>query len=127
MNLLLDTHTLLWYFEADEKLSEKAKTAIENSRNKIFISIATIWELSIKISINKIDFEDGFVNFLRTIDKNGIEILPITIENLIVLSTLEFIHRDPFDRIMIAQCITEKLTFITKDEFIPKYAIKAIW
>ncbi|WP_281636335.1 type II toxin-antitoxin system VapC family toxin [Flavobacterium marginilacus] len=127
MNLLLDTHTLLWYFEADEKLSEKAKTAIENPKNKIFISIAVIWELSIKVSINKINFEDGFVNFLKTINKNGIEILPISIESLIVLSSLEFIHRDPFDRIMIAQFIFGKLTFITKDEFMPKYDIKTIW
>jgi PIN domain nuclease of toxin-antitoxin system len=126
MHLLLDTHILLWYFEADEKLSEKARILIEDSKNKKFISIATIWELSIKLSINKIYFEDGFVNFLKSIDKNGIEILPISLESLLILSTLEFIHKDPFDRIMISQCISEKLMFITKDEFIQKYAIKTV-
>jgi PIN domain nuclease of toxin-antitoxin system len=127
MNLLLDTHILLWYFEANEKLSEKAKIAIEDSKNKKFISIATIWELAIKQSLNKINFENGFENFLKLIEESDFEILPLKIETMLVLSTLELIHRDPFDRILVAQCISENMVIISKHEHILKYPIKAVW
>jgi PIN domain nuclease of toxin-antitoxin system len=127
MDLILDTHVLIWFLDGDEKLSKKAKNAIENSKNSKYISIATIWELAIKKSLNKIDFKNGFENFLKLIDENGFEILPISIESIIKLSNLEFIHRDPFDRILVAQCKSENMILITKDELILKYEIESIW
>ena len=127
MNLLLDTHTLIWFLNGDEKLSYKAKFAIEDTKNSKIVSIASIWEIAIKLSIEKFKFTKGFKHFLDMVEDNGFEILPITFEHAIELSTLEFIHRDPFDRLLISQCIVDKLIIITKDINIKRYKIKTIW
>ncbi len=127
MNLLLDTHTLIWFLNGDEKLSNKAKSAIEDTKNSKIVSIASIWEIAIKLSIEKFKFTKGFKHFLDLVEDNGFEILPITFEHAIELSTLEFIHRDPFDRLLVSQCIVDKLIIITKDINIKRYKIKTIW
>ena len=127
MDLLLDTHSLIWFLNGDEKLSDKAKSAIEDPTNSKIVSIASIWEIAIKISLFKFRFPKGFKHFLDMVEDNGFEILPITFEHAIELSTLEFIHRDPFDRLLIAQSITDKLIIVTKDDNIKRYNIKTIW
>jgi PIN domain nuclease of toxin-antitoxin system len=127
MDLLLDTHSLIWFLNGDEKLSDKAKSAIEDSTNSKIVSIASIWEIAIKISLDKFRFPKGFKHFLDMVEDNGFEILPITFEHAIGLSILEFIHRDPFDRLLIAQCMTDKLIIVTKDDNIKRYNIKTIW
>jgi PIN domain nuclease of toxin-antitoxin system len=127
MDLLLDTHTLIWFLNGDEKLSAKVKDSIEDFNNTKFVSIASIWEIAIKISLDKFRFTKGFRHFLNMIEENGFEILPISFEHTMVVSTLEFIHRDPFDRILIAQCKCDNLTFATKDEIIEQYKIRTIW
>ena len=127
MDFLLDTHTLIWFLNGDEKLSDKAKSAIEDTKNSKIVSIASIWEIAIKLSIEKFKFTKGFKHFLDMVEDNGFEILPITFEHAIELSTLEFIHRDPFDRLLISQCIVDKLIIITKDINIKRYKIKTIW
>jgi len=127
MNLLLDTHTLIWFLNGDEKLPDNVRDAIENPNNSKIVSIASIWEISIKISLDKFRFPNGFKRFLEMIDENGFELLPVTFEHAIIVSTLEFIHRDPFDRLLIAQCKNESLTIATKDENIRKYNIETIW
>jgi PIN domain nuclease of toxin-antitoxin system len=127
MNYLLDTHTLIWFLNGDENLSDKSKEAIENLENSNFISIASIWELAIKISLDKFKFEKGFKKFLELIDENGFEVIPISFEHAIRLSRLEFIHRDPFDRLIVVQAMTDNLTVIRKDENMTKYEIKTLW
>ena len=127
MDLLLDTHTLIWFLNGDETLSDKAKSAIEDPENSKIVSIASIWEIAIKISLGKIKFPKGFKHFLDMVADNGFEILPITFEHAIELSTLEFLHRDPFDRLMISQCIADKLIIVSKDDNIKRYNIKTIW
>lgn len=127
MNLLLDTHTLIWFLNGDDKLSEKAKFSIENPKNLKLVSIASIWEIAIKLSLGKIRFPKGFKQFLKLVEENGFEVLPITFEHTIELSTLDFIHRDPFDRLLIAQCKADNFTLISKDDIIKKYDIKLIW
>ncbi|NOU16979.1 MAG: type II toxin-antitoxin system VapC family toxin [Bacteroidales bacterium] len=127
MDLLLDTHTLIWFLNGDEKLSKKVRAAIEDSKNSKIVSIASIWEISIKISLDKFRFPKGFKRFLEIVDENGFEILPITFEHAMVISTLEFIHRDPFDRLLVAQCKSDNLVLATKDENIKQYNIKTIW
>ena len=91
------------------------------------MSIASIWEIAIKISLDKFRFPKGFKNFLKMIEENGFEILPISFEHTMIVSTLEYIHRDPFDRILIAQCKADNLTIATKDENIGRYKILTIW
>jgi len=118
---------LIWFLNGDEKLSDKAKSAIEDSANSKIVSIASIWEIAIKISLNKFRFSKGFKHFLDMVEDNGFEILPITFEHALELSTLEYIHRDPFDRLLIAQCKSENLVIVTKDDNIKRYNIKTIW
>ncbi len=127
MDLLLDTHTLIWFLNGDETLSDKAKSAIEDPENSKIVSIASIWEIAIKISLGKFKFPKGFKHFLDMVEDNGFEILPITFEHAIELSTLEFLHRDPFDRLMVSQCIADKLIIVSKDDNIKRYKIKTIW
>lgn len=126
MHCLLDTHTLIWFVDGDDKLSEKAKKTIEDPENSNFISVATVWELAIKLSLDKIKFQNGFKKFLDLLDDNGFEIIPISFDHVLTVSSLEFIHRDPFDRLIVAQSITENFAIITKDEYIKKYNVRTI-
>lgn len=127
MNLLLDTHTLIWFLNGDGKLSDRVKTVIEDPNNSRIVSIASIWEIAIKISLDKFRFQKGFKFFLDMVEENGFDILPVTFEHAMVVSTLEFIHRDPFDRLLIAQCKADNLILATKDENIKRYNIQTIW
>lgn len=127
MNYLLDTHTLIWFLKGTDELSEKTVKIIENSDAIIYVSIATIWELSIKISLGKFNFPNGIEGFIKLVEDNGFEILPITINDTIKICSLEYIHRDPFDRIMIAQSLENNLIIITKDSHIKKYNVKTLW
>lgn len=127
MNYILDTHAIIWFLNGDDKLSGISKNIIENPENNKFISIATIWEIAIKISLNKFKFDKGFKKFLDLIEDNGFEIIPISFAHAMNVSTLQFIHRDPFDRLIISQAQTDDLTIITKDDHIEKYDVKTIW
>ena len=127
MDILLDTHALSWYLNGDTKLSENVKHAIEDSSNTTFISIATIWEVAIKMSLDKFRFPGGLNKFIDLINDNGFELLPISIKHTLIVAKLEYIHRDPFDRILIAQSIADNLIFATTDQTILKYNVKTIW
>ncbi len=127
MNYLLDTHTLIWFLKGENELSEKTIKIIENADAIIYVSIASIWELSIKISLGKFNFPNGIEGFIKLVEDNGFEILPITINDTIKICSLEYIHRDPFDRIMIAQSLENNLIIITKDSHIKKYNVKTLW
>ena len=127
MELLLDTHALIWFLDGDDSTSVKVKREIENLENSKIVSIASIWEIAIKISLGKLRFSNGFTHFLNLLEENGFEILPITFEHVIVLSSLDFIRRDPFDTLLVSQCIANQLTIATKDENIRKYNIQTIW
>ena len=126
MKVLLDTHVLLWFLNGDKKLSKQQNEFIESSKNLKFVSIASLWEISIKLSLNKLRLPLDLKSFIQLIDQNGFLILPIELEHIIAISDLEFIHRDPFDRILIAQSLAEKLTLLTNDEDIVKYRVKTI-
>ncbi len=127
MNYILDTHSIIWFLNGDSQLSEKSRITIENSDNQKFISIGTIWELAIKISIGKFEFQSGLKGFVDLVEENGFDILSISYFDLIHLTNLPFIHRDPFDRLLIAQAMENKMTIITKDEHISKYGISTLW
>jgi PIN domain nuclease of toxin-antitoxin system len=127
MNILLDTHSLIWFLNGDEKLSLKSREAIESQENLKFVSIASIWEIAIKISLGRFSFDKGFIEFLGLLDDNGFGIIPITVDHALTVSTLKFIHRDPFDRLIVAQAMTDNMTVISKDEEIKKYEINTLW
>ncbi len=128
MNYLLDTHTLLWFINGDASLSKNAKAIIKNFNNNCFISIASIWEIGIKISLNKLQIGFDFAALETFLKNNEIGILDINFNHVEILSSLPFIHRDPFDRILIAQCMAEKTVLLTKDDSINLYkTIETIW
>jgi len=124
---LIDTHTAMWFFNGDAKLSKTANDIIYDFSNPIYMSIASAWEVAIKLSIGKLDIINCTADFLRDAETNKIIILPISPASLTALETLPMIHRDPFDRLLIATAITEQMTFITDDENIAKYEVSQIW
>jgi PIN domain nuclease of toxin-antitoxin system len=113
MDLILDTHTFIWFVNDDKNLTTKARGAIENPSNFSYISIASLWEMAIKISLGKLEIRYPFEEILTQIYENGFEILPITFEHTLVISELPFYHRDPFDRLIVTQAMIEGMTIIT--------------
>ena len=124
---LLDTHTVIWFIEGDKLLSEKARKEIEDERVINFVSIASLWEVAIKVSLEKLILKTSFSQFNNKLEENGFEILPVTFEDTLLISSLPFHHRDPFDRIIIAQAITNKMTIISKDWLFSSYSPTVIW
>lgn len=127
MNLLLDTHALIWFLEGDDSLSSAAKERIENPENTNFVSVATFWEIAIKVSLNKLTMQMALHDFKQTIWENGLEVLPISIEHALFVSQLPFHHRDPFDRILIAQATIDNMAIISRDEAMQFYNVKTVW
>ena len=126
MNLLLDTHIVLWFFGDPEKLSEAALTAILDPSNEKNISIVSAWELAIKISLRKLNFEGGVANFFSMIEENGFILLPIKENHIKQLETLPFFHNDPFDRLLISTAIIEGMILISADANIKRYKVPVL-
>jgi PIN domain nuclease of toxin-antitoxin system len=127
MRLLLDTHTLIWFFNGDEKLSDTAKAAILDGDNAKYASIASVWELSIKINLGKLQFAGGAKGFVNLIHRNGFILRGIEAEDIYALEALPLHHRDPFDRILIATALTNNMGVITVDENFPFYGVNCVW
>jgi len=127
MNLLLDTHTFIWFIEDSPELSVKAKNAIEATNSINYISVASLWEIAIKASLNKLQLKSPFTNIHKVIDQNSFKILPVQLTDTIFVSTLPFHHKDPFDRIIVSQCINWDFTLITIDKSLEKYNVKILW
>ena len=128
MKYLLDTHTLIWFLTGDKKLSDKARHLIDNPDNRKFLSIASLWEIAIKVSLGKLALNKPFEKlFPEQLHFNRIEILDITVDNLIKLTALPFHHRDPFDRLIIAQALVEGLPVIGADVIFDAYEINREW
>ena len=128
MKYLLDTHTLLWFLKGDKKLSDKALRLIDSPRNSKFLSIVSLWEIAVKVSLGKLVLNKPFEKlFPEQLHFNRIEILDITVDSLIKLTTLPFHHRDPFDRLIIAQALVEDLPIIGTDAAFDAYGISREW
>ena len=128
MRVLLDTHTALWMVNEHEKLSSAAKTLLLNDEHELFISIASLWEMAIKVSLGKLSEMDGGVSaFLAQMKNMPIEFFPITTEHIEIIETLPFFHRDPFDRMLVATALSNDMTILTVDSNIPKYNVSCIW
>lgn len=127
MQFLLDTHTFIWFVNGDQQLPVKVRTAIKDVDNKCFVSIASIWEIAIKMSLDRLELKSDFDKIVFFLADNAIEILPISFEHTQQLLKLKYHHRDPFDRIIISQAITERMTVLTKDEAFENYSVKTLW
>ena len=127
MNVLLDSHAIIWFITDDSNLPLKSKQIIENKDNTCYISIATFWEIGIKNSLGRLNLDADLKAIFKVIEKTGFDILPITLNHILKSAELDFFHQDPFDRIIIAQAITENLIVITKDQYFTKYPISLCW
>ena len=128
MDILLDTHTFLWFGLASPKLSEYAQTLIQNPRNRKHLSLASPWELSIKISTGKFQLAQPVDEFFKEqMRLDDIGFLPITLAHIARVSTLPFHHRDPFDRMLVAQSLTENIPLVSADAALDAYGIIRLW
>ena len=127
MPYLLDTHAFLWFVSGDKKLPKDIKELVKNVNESCFISIASFWEITIKVQLGKLKLDLSIEELFEFSLRNKIEIIDINSEHLIELLNLPFIHRDPFDRLIVSQGISENLILISKDSELNKYGIKLIW
>ena len=127
MNYLLDTHLFLWYINGDEKLKSKYKEIIENLENDMYLSTVSIWECIIKAKTGKLEIPNPIYDYLNTKRiEHKIEILNFNYNSLYFLETLPDIHKDPFDRLIICQALSNNLILLTDDELILKYPVQKI-
>ena len=126
MRLLIDTHILIWFLEGNNSLSKPHRGIIVDSQNEIFVSIASLWEIAIKISVGKLTLAQPLADVIQQISIENIEILPIKPKHILQVSVLPFHHRDPFDRIVIAQAQIENLPIIANDGEFGNYKIKVL-
>ena len=124
---LLDTHAAIWFFNGEGRLSQTVDRIIRDLSNPVYLSIASAWELAIKICIGKLDIDGRTADFIHDAEANDIAILPIKSDYLTTLETLPMIHRDPFDRLLVATALSERITIISADEDIAKYQVPHIW
>ena len=128
MRILLDTHVLIWLVEGDKNLSTVARSAIEDEDNSLYLSIASLWEITIKLSLGKLDLQLSVDEMVESfLIPGGIEILQIETRHLSILRDLPLHHRDPFDRLIIAQAQAEKMTLISADGVFDLYDVDLRW
>ncbi|MEZ4862655.1 MAG: type II toxin-antitoxin system VapC family toxin [Caldilineaceae bacterium] len=128
MHIIVDTHSFLWFLSGSAELSNDARQIIADTNNQVSVSVAALWEIAIKVNIGKLELTRPFHEFIpEQLAVTKIEILPITLEHLAIVANLPLHHRDPFDRLLIAQAIAESLPIVSKDSIFPQYGINLIW
>lgn len=131
MRYLIDTHVFLWFVLNAKGLRQTARTIIEDGQNEIFISIASLWEISIKTALGKLTINGKYETVIDDVNDNSIQVLPINFVHTVEQNRLPFHHRDPFDRLIVSQAIVENMNFISKDAIFDDYLkgklIKRIW
>ena len=127
MRLLLDTHLLLWAAGKPGRLSAKARGLVNDAGNELMFSAASLWEIVIKRGLGRDDFQVDPRLFRRGLLDNGYSELPVGSEHAVAIEGLPLLHKDPFDRMLIAQAITESLPILTNDEKFSLYPAKIIW
>ena len=121
MKYLLDTHVFIWFIEGSDALPQEMREEITLIKNECYLSIASIWEIAIKCSIGKLELKSDFHEITDFLSDNNIKILPVEFHHLQTLLNLEFIHRDPFDRLIISQGVADRLTVMTADKQFESY------
>lgn len=124
---LLDTHTLIWFINGNTTLPNKVRQVIEANDAVNFVSIASLWEISVKVSLGKLELKTTYSKIYDQLIDNGFELLPITFEDTLIVSGLPFVHRDPFDRLIIAQAMNNNLTILSKDQHFSSYEVPVLW
>lgn len=128
MRLLLDTHAVLWFYESDPKLSGHALSHITAPANTVYVSIASYWEIAIKSQLGKYQLHPSFDEYMRgAVAGNGFHTLAIDPHHVSLVANLPLHHRDPFDRMLVAQAIAEQMQLVSNDAALDAYAITRVW
>ena len=126
--LLLDTHAFIWWASEPKKLSKKALALCQDRKNILFLSVASVWEMQIKIQLGKLKLDESLSNLIeKQKEVNDLQILPVGLEHVLALEILADHHKDPFDRLLVAQSNLEDLKIVSKDSNITKYTVNVIW
>ena len=125
---MLDTHAFLWFIGGDAGLSGKGRSLIEDGANHKLVSIVSLWEIAIKTSLGKLPLAKPFGQLIpEQLQRNGFDVLGLSVEHTAKLAQLSFHHRDPFDRMLVAQCLAENLPLVSSDAALDAYGIKRLW
>jgi len=127
MDLLLDTHSFLWFVAGDPSLSSNAQQAITNPQNRPYVSVGSLWEIIIKIGLGKLQLSMTAEDLFGRISLEGFELLPITPVHILSISDLPLYHKDPFDRLLIAQAKAENMVLVSKDANMSMYTLSVLW
>ena len=128
MRLLLDTHALFWFVTSDPRLSATARQAIDDPNNQQLISVVSIWEIAIKHSLGRLNLQMPFPDFVRQhLSAAEVVILGVTVPHILQVATLPHYHRDPFDRLLIAQALAENISLVSADSAFAQYGVNLIW
>jgi PIN domain nuclease of toxin-antitoxin system len=128
MRLLLDTQAFLWWVDGASKLSRRARGAVGDSGNECLFSLASCWEMAIKLSLGKLRLDEPIGTFVPAqLAANRFSLLEIGFRHVARVANLPFRHRDPFDGLLVAQALEEGLTVVTSDPVFPKYGVKRLW
>lgn len=128
MRLLLDTHAFLWFITADPKLSATAEQAIRDPANTPLLSIASVWEIAIKVNQGRLPIPQPLEQFIpRQLQTNRISILPIDLHHTYEIARMPLHHRDPFDRLLISQALAEGIPLVSTDSAFDAYPVKRLW
>ena len=128
MNLLLDTHTFIWWANEPNKLSDRVLNSLKNCENQLILSVASAWEMQIKMQLGKLKLETSLEGLIKSQQiTNELKILIVNLQHVLALDKLPYHHKDPFDRILISQANMEDFTLVSKDDIFSKYPVKVIW
>jgi PIN domain nuclease of toxin-antitoxin system len=128
MQLLLDTHSFIWWSINSEKLSVTRQDLLFDRNNRLFLSVASVWEMQIKLQLGKLQLNPSLQELIKNqITINNLEILSIDLAHIWTLATLIHYHKDPFDRLLISQSITEIMPILSIDEIFDRYPVQRIW
>ena len=128
MKILVDTQPFLYYFLGDARLSRRALAMIDDLTNDLLLSVGSVWEMAIKSSLGKLTLGEPLADFIHhRLVAYAFELLPITLDHLAIVAALPFHHRDPFDRLFAAQCISDQLPIVSGDVTFDAYGVERIW
>jgi PIN domain nuclease of toxin-antitoxin system len=128
VRMLLDTHAFLWFVLNDPRLSAHARSLMTDGESELLLSVASYWELAIKISLGKYALDQDFAVFMeKQVAENALSVLPITVQHAAVVAALPFHHRDPFDRLLVAQAMVERVPLLSADADLDAYPVTRIW
>ena len=127
MKLLLDTHVLIWMDTDPSQLSSAASSALQDPSNTVYLSVVSVWEIIIKTRLNKLTLQQPLAQLLSDQIANGVQILPVQLPHVLAVDTLPPIHKDPFDRLLLAQAIVEDAEFVTADHLFAQYPVRILW